>query len=370
MNRFRFVGKVELNALDSKVPFKREGKTGNGDDYASFNCIVVPSKNNRAYCEIFGSVKREIKTYDTNGDEITIPWAQRLDGDWLKKVAFFRQYSIKLGDQKHAFISEYDFVKFLISNAALIKGKTFIVTGSVVPNEYKGKISQRFQLTNMIEVGDDENTQLEVTLDYFWTADCIDTGDWTEKKVININGYVNQNVNQNNKNKYVLHPVVFDASKIDFENELHIEALNMKLRQIGLEWTNGSIKNRIKKDIVCKLPFKCRLINGAEEVEFDESQLSENQRQMIACGLMSLDDFRPKGAIYGKSRTVYKLYSYDLRDDYADGFLTLKDYTPDDLKSAIYSASGTASATTAATEAPKTVSSENGIDLDDLFGSP
>lgn len=369
MNRFRFVGKVDLNALDSKVPFKREGKTKNGDDYASFNCIVVPSKNNRAFCEVFGQVKKEIETYDTNGDKLTIPWADRFNAEWLKQVTFYRQFAIKLGDERHAFVTEYDFVKFLISNASLIKGKNFIVTGSLSPNVYNGKVSQRFQLNNMIEVDGNENAQLEVTLDYFWTADSIDIGDWTEKKVININGYINESLNKDNKNKYVLHPVVFDASKIDFEDEDHLAALNMKLKQIGLEFSNGSIKNRIKKESVCKLPFKCRLINGAEEVEFNESQLSENQRAMIACGLMSLDDFRPKGSIFGKSTTTYKLYSYDLRDDYADGFLVLKDYTPDDLKSNIYSSSASSTTSSSSTTAaPKEISNANGVDLDDLFG--
>ena len=369
MNKFRFVGKIELNALDAKVPFKREGTGSNGNAYASFNCVVVPTKNNRAYCEVMGSVKDKIETIDTDGNKITIPWADRLNADWLKTVAFFRQYSIKLGDDKHAFVSDYDFVKFLISNAPLIKDKKFIVVGTLSPNVYKGKISQRFQIQNMIEVDDEEKCQLETSLEYTWTAACIDTGDWTEKKVININGYINQNINKDNKNKYILHPVIFDASKIDFGNEKHLAALNMKLKQIGLEFENGSIKNRIKKDAVCKLPFTCRLINGAEEVEFDESQLTENQKAMIACGLMSLDDFKPKGGIYGKSVTVYKLYSFDLRDDYADGYVTLKDYTPADLSSAIYTATEKAQTEKPAAAATTTASDDSGIDLDDALFS-
>jgi hypothetical protein len=371
MNKFRFVGKVELNALDAKVPFKREGKTKDGENYASFNCIVVPAKNNRAYCEAYGAVTDKIKSFDSDGNEISIPWNERTDEKWTKSVAFFRQYSIKLGEDKHSFISSYDFVKFLISNASLIKDKKFIVIGSLNPNEYNGKITQRFQLQNMIEIADDDNEtpQLETTLDYTWTADSIDDGDWTEKKIININGYINQSINKDNKNKYILHPVVFDASKIDFGNEKHMAALNMKLKQIGLEFANGSIKNKIKKDAVCKLPFKCRLINGAEEKEFDESQLTENQQAMIACGLMSLDDFKPKGAIYGERKTTYKLFSYDLRDDYSDGYVTVKDFTPSDLASMVYTPSVSGSAPKGKAESPtQTVeNTEDGVDLDSLF---
>lgn len=155
-NKFRFVGKIGLNALDARLPYKREGKTKDGNNYASFSCIVIPNKNNRGYCEVYGSVKDKIETFDNEGNKVSIPWSQRNDPEWLKKVAFYSQYSIKIGDEKHAFISDYDFVKFLCNNAEIIRDKTFIVTGNIAPNVYKGKVSQRFQIKNMIEADDAE----------------------------------------------------------------------------------------------------------------------------------------------------------------------------------------------------------------------
>ena len=367
MDKFRFVGKVGLNALDSKMPYKREGITGNGDRYVSFSCISIPDKNNRAYCEVFGSIVDKIKTVDVNGDELIIPWEQRNDETWFKKVAFYRQRIIKFNDEKHSFITDYDFAKFLANNASLIKDKNFIIMGQIKPNEYKGKITQRFVITSMYEVETEENPNLEVDFDYTWTADSIDTGDWGEKKVVNINGYINQYINKDLKNKYVSRPVIFDASKLDFNDEKHLEALNMKLRQIGLEYVNGTVKSKIKKGAVCKLPIRCRLVNGAEEVEFDEKQLSENQKAMIACGLMSIDDFKPKGSIYGEKKTTYKLFGFDLRDDYADGYVTVKDVTADDFGDMIFMPEDKAEAPKESKATAAEKSSENGVDLDDLF---
>jgi hypothetical protein len=82
---------------------------------------------------------------------------------------------------------------------------------------------------------------------------------------------------------------------------------------------------------------------------------------------MTLDDFRPKGTIYGERVTTYKLFSFNLRDDYADGFIVLKDITPDDFKDMIYSPDAEPAAPKKETAKPADVSSDNGVDLDDLF---
>lgn len=367
MNRFRFVGKLGLNPADSKMPYKREGVTSNGDKYVSFSCLSKPEKNNTAFCEVYGTVTDKINTIDVNGNKITIPWDQRSDDSWLKTVAFFKQRVIKFNGEKHTFITDYDFGKYLCNNASLIKDKNFIIMGQISANEYKGDISQKFSITSMYEVENDEKPGFEVDFDYTWRASSIDIEDWGENKTININGYINQYINSTIKNKYILRPVIFDASKLDFTDDSHVEALNMKLKQIGLEYTNGTIKSKIKKDAVCKLPIRCRMINGAEQIEFDESQLSENQKKMIACGLMSLEDFKPKGTIYGERKTTYKLFGFDLRDDYADGYVIIKDIAADEFDELIYTPTKTSDKKESKATTESKPTSDNGVDLDDLF---
>ena len=67
-------------------------------------------------------------------------------------------------------------------------------------------------------------------------------------------------------------------------------------------------------------------VNGNEEVQFDESELTDNQREAIALGLKTLEDFRPKDAkIYGNKVSYLKLTDFDLRGDNADGAEELSD---------------------------------------------
>ena len=63
--RFNATGNLIFNALDSKLPWKREGKTKNGDKYMSVNIAVASSKANRLMSECFGMVRDEIMTMDT-----------------------------------------------------------------------------------------------------------------------------------------------------------------------------------------------------------------------------------------------------------------------------------------------------------------
>ena len=63
------------------------------------------------------------------------------------------------------------------------------------------------------------------------------------------------------------------------------------------------------------------MINGAEEVEFDESQLTKAQREQLELGIRTLDDFKPKGAILGGRVNEYRLFDPKLTGDFADGLV-------------------------------------------------
>lgn len=327
MNKFSFTGEISLNALDSPNPFIRTGKTKSGDDYLTFGCAVIKEKNNRAYCELFGMVQDPIKSLDSDGNKISISWDDRDDADVIKSVAGYRKNVIKIGEDRHEFITPYDFNNFISENSDEIKGKVFTVTGAIESNVYKGKISNRFKIQSMYEV-DPETTKnkLQTTFDYFFQSTDIDTADWNESKQININGYIKAYIDKDNGIKYVMQPIVFDASKIDFENEKHVKMLNYRLKQICLEYKDGKIVNNIKKNKIYNIPVICNYVNGAEEVEFDESQLTDNQKEAIELGISTLDDFRPKGQIYGERVVIYKISNFDItREEYSDGAIILDD---------------------------------------------
>ena len=320
--RFNATGSLVFNSLESKLPWKREGKTKNGDKYMSVNIAVASTKANRMMCECFGMIQNEIKTMDTDNDKISIAWDDRNDPDVISKVANYKKHIVDLGDNRKEFISDYDFVKYIEENLDELKDGKYMITGTSSINEYNGKLSNRFQIQNIYKVDDDTKNQLKITMDFFWTTDGVDLADWKEEKKIRIKGYTTAYIPSEKKNMYVEQSVVFDGSKIDENNDKHVALLTYKLKQLGIEYKDGKLSNKLKNNKVYKLRVICSYFNGAQEVEVDESMLSENQRMAISLGLKELKDFAD-GRVYGDRIIEYKVVDFDLKNEFEDGCVAL-----------------------------------------------
>lgn len=333
--RFNATGDLVFNSLESKLPWKREGKTKNGDKYMSLNIAVASTKANRMMTEAFGCQQDEIKTMDTDNEKISIDWDDRNDPDVMAKVANYKKHIVNLGDDdRKEFIADYDFVKYLNDHVDELKDGKYTITGTSTLNEYNGKLSQRFQIQNIYKADDDAKNQLKVTMDFYWMSDGVDFGDWKEEKKIRISGYTTAYVATEKKNMYVAQDVVFDCSKIDFDNEKHVKLLTYKLKQMGLGLDGEKPKNELKKNKVYKLQIICSYFNGAQEVEVDESMLNDNQRMAIELGLKELKDFA-EGSVYGDRVIEYRVIDFNLKKDYENGCIIL-DIKPSELEEEIY----------------------------------
>ena len=332
--RFNAVGSLVFNSLESKLPWKREGKTKNGDKYMSVNIAVASSKANRLMAECFGMMQDEIRTMNTDNDKISIDWSDRNDPDIISKVANYKKHVIDLGDNRKEFIADYDFVKYIEDNIDELKDGKYMITGNSNINEYNGKLSQRFQIQNIYKVEDETKNQLKITMDFYFGEDGIDFADWKDEKKVRISGYTTAYIPAMKKNMYVAQDVVFDLSKIDFENEKHVALLKYKLKQMGIAYEDGKLSIKLKKNKIYKLPIICSYFNGAQEVEVDESMLSENQRMSIELGLKKLSDFAD-GKVYGDRIIEYKVVDFDLRGEYDDGCVA-QDIKPSEFEEEIY----------------------------------
>ena len=318
MNAFRFVGKLEFNALDSKLPYIRSGKTGKGNDYKSLSFSVVPDKNNRAFVETFGMVQDKIKTSDSDGKAIEVNWAERLDEAKVNEVARYRRFFVKLNGKYNEFISGYDFIQFVNEHLEELRGKVCVVTGSISVNVYEGKISFRYQAQSIREVADDEDVEQKLTVrfDTFYRKEDFDFDRWSKEKEITVNAFTYQYIDKDSGKKYV--PTTFFINLAKNDNEKQNAFF---LKQFGIVLDGDSIKTKIKDKEVASLPVRCDFINGSEEVPFDESCLTDNQKEMIELGLKTLDDFRPNGSIYGQRITKFYCVDADIRGDYENGYV-------------------------------------------------
>lgn len=329
--RFKFTGVASFPKADSKRPFCKLFKK-DGQDMASMNFGIQESKNNMGFVECFGSIpkNKKIKTKDSDGSDIEIAWDDRFNKDAIKAVANYRKYVVDLGDDfggRHEFLTQYDAILYLKENLPNYKGK-ICVTGKLSKQWYETKYFDKFQFQNVYAVDDEHKNRLSITVDVFYNKDCVDTTDWKNEKKIYINGFIQQYMSKEEGIKYVPQTFVFNGSKYDENNEKHKKLLAYKLKYVKCD-----------KKKFHHLLWECVVLNGAEEVEFDESQLTAAQKEQIELGVRTLDDFKPNGAIFGERVIEYRLFEPSLiqsgNDDFSEGFIDC-DVTNSEFEEDVY----------------------------------
>lgn len=363
---FTHVGKCALNGLETKNPYYSDG-TGkkSGQHWHRFNISVEAQKNNRAFCELMGSVQNVVKTRDSDNNNVEFDWDNRLDEDIINNLASYRQYVAKIGDDRKVFATSYDLVDYLKENSDELNGKTVMVSGQIRKNVYNGKITNRFEFNRVYVVDDDTKPGLKVNGEVFFSKDDIDTSDWKSEKKLYINAYTSEYVSKDEGNKYFPQQIVFDCSKIDWENEKHISLVKFKLKMIGCELDdNNNVKVTLKKGYY-STNVVCNYVNGAELKEFTIDMLTPVQKEQVELGLKEVEDFRPRGEVYGDRVTLFKLVDFNLTGKFEDGLVECDD-SVSEFEDRIYVAP-TSNETAEDVLDNDDKSSDNNEDDDDLF---
>lgn len=343
--KFSFVGNLEFNMKeDAKVPAIREvGETGLG-----INAAVASSKNNRAYIEAVGWKNDVIKTKDTEKNNIEIKWKDRKDRDVVKQVANYMKNVIADDDDRHEFISTYDFCSYIQDNLEDLVGKRCLVTGRTQENFWKGKESKRFQINNiyLIDEDDERKNKLELNTILYFNKDSIDTEDFKDEKKIYINGYTEEFIAKNDLNedqggdRYVPIQVVLDCSRIDFENEKHVKKLQYNLMNLGLAYKDGKIANSLKSSKYYANEVVLTYYNGAKDMgdasEITYDMLTDMQKMKVDLGMAKPEDFAAKGKVFGDRIVEYRISTFpNTNGTYEDGFVEVED-TVSEFKDKIF----------------------------------
>ena len=210
----------------------------------------------------------------------------------------------ELATNRLTFCHMKDAIIFLNSSLPILEGKKVRVNGDIKSNFYNGKNVLQY-VPNYIEiVPDDTENQLKAYIDLFYDKDSIDD-DKDLKKMI-VNGYIGERIKKADK----LYPltVVVDYTKIDESNDLHKALLEMMKSNFAIT----------DKKQVHKIGLELNVINGSPTIEFDASCLTDKQRMAITVGLNKLEDFKPKGNVYGDKVTELRVVKGDLKE-YPEG---------------------------------------------------
>lgn len=334
-SRFSFCGTpvIPKQKADTKRPFckeisKKDEKTKETKKMLSMTFGIKETDMNMAFVEAFDSQQKVIKTMDVGNEKMDVDWDDRFDEDIIEKVANYRKYIVDLGDEhggRQEFITAYDMIEHLREHLPNYDGRV-VVTGQFTRDWYAKKKTyfSKFRIQNVFAAPEERKNRLLLTMDLFYNKSSLDDSDFDENKKMTLDCYIEQYINKDEGRKYVPIQVVFSGAKYDLENEKHKKLFDYKMKYI-----------KVKNKNMVHIPWEIVLLRGAEEAEFDESMLTDSQREQVELGIKSVDDFRPKGNIYGDRIDEFRLFEPKLEGDYADGVLECDD-TADEFEEKIF----------------------------------
>lgn len=334
-SRFSFCGTpvIPKQKADTKCPFckeisKKDEKTKETKKMLSMTFGIKETDMNMAFVEAFDSQQKVIKTMDVDNEKMDVDWDDRFDEDIIEKVANYRKYIVDLGDEhggRQEFITAYDMIEHLREHLPNYDGRV-VVTGQFTRDWYAKKKTyfSKFRIQNVFAAPEERKNRLLLTMDLFYNKSSLDDSDFDENKKMTLDCYIEQYINKDEGRKYVPIQVVFSGAKYDLENEKHKKLFDYKMKYI-----------KVKNKNMVHIPWEIVLLRGAEEAEFDESMLTDSQREQVELGIKSVDDFRPKGNIYGDRIDEFRLFEPKLEGDYADGVLECDD-TADEFEEKIF----------------------------------
>lgn len=139
-----------------------------------------------------------------------------------------------------------------------------------------------------------------------------------------LNGYILQYINKDEGSKFIPMQFVFNASKYDMNNEKHKALFNYKMEYLDT-----------KSKTMVHIPWEIVLLHGAEEEDWDESKLTKAQMEQVTLGIKTVDDFKPRGKIFGNNVNEYRLFDPKLTNDFANGLVD-SGYTERDFEDLLY----------------------------------
>lgn len=328
-NTFTIVGKLGIGKETDK--FKPFENKNNGRGWNSQRLsFYIKNDINFANLEISGGYsdsKPVVYSYtkgDSNkkGEAIQIPWNKRKDKDIIDTIAEFRKNVIVLDENNRIeVLSGYDFAEevYNIIKSDEYKDCLWRINGDVVTNEWNGKFYTKFVPSRIYKVDSDEEHISEGVLEFHFGEGCIDDQYETLNKLF-IKGYTREYDGTRKKEIGIpLEPI--EVSFANVKPELK-ERVYQKYKQLFTVEDEG----------FKKIGLKVNYISGAEDIEFSEDMLDDEQKEMIELGFITLEEIK-KEMGSGKSNFNNITRVSGLAKGYSKGAMdtgfTLKDYLLD-----------------------------------------
>lgn len=337
---FEMVGKISLpKDSDRFHPFEVKNFPASGwtNKTIRFNAICGDNRHMLqvkagAFADGHGDIYTLTKSsVDSNGKKIKgeliqIPFKDRLTSDRIPEIADFkkfvfdlekpkRRYLLEKASEKikegnsltdeelksmevaseadiqaelekskkrhHEFISEWDYVDFIkkVFDSGKYNEKKFRIRGSVdySYSDEKQRVYENYIPNRIYLAADDEEEYSIGTVNVLFGAESLDELSVAEKGKYYVNGW-HMEYEQSRKENIPI-PIIIAIPVIEDEKgKKRTEAIKRKFA--------------VSDDKIYEYGITVNMVNGAQKIEITEDMLTDEQKDDLECGLITLDDIR------------------------------------------------------------------------------
>ncbi len=279
------------------------------------------------------------------GESITIPFKERLTSPKIAEVAEFKKYVFDLEKpgrryglekaaerlkegrnltdeelkdlglenesevtealeksrkKRHEFIAKWDYAEFIkkvIDSGKYSDAKFFIRgNGEYSYSENNERVYESYVPNRIYLAADDAEESSTATVNILFNSESLDTMSADEKKKYYVNGWMMEY--DNNRRGNIPVPVTvtipLPSEDTDQKAKRRVESLKHKFT--------------VEDESIKEYGVVVNMLNGAQKTEITEDMLTDEQRDDLECGLITMDDIRSElgGSIYGERIREYE----------------------------------------------------------------
>lgn len=345
INRFNFTGEIFMPKQTDKFGFVIKGKTAAKKEYLRMNLGVRENDHNMAFTEMFGSEQDMLKLRDNEGNNFEVKWADRFDpaivaSSTRRTIIDFTGLIIPNSkceelDKLHVeyenadagvelkratFLSTYDAIKYIHLVSDCLDKKRVVVVGQLSTNAYNGRFTNRYQVSNIYLANEKAKNGLFLYVETFFNKDSYDDADEKSDKVVRLNGYTDMYMSEDKENKYLPISLAFNYSKAPEGYDTKVNFIKSFMKAPNNKYYH--------------MPFKCKVLNGSEEVEITYDMLTKKQKESIDLGFSTLETYKKK--VFGDRIQEFRIIAPCLEETGFDDGIVECDETVNEFEEKIY----------------------------------
>lgn len=283
---------------------------------SDFKKIVVDTTEDAELKSKYWDLRKEVGNLERKEDPT--------QEDKIKLAELYTKLN-EIAPERKEFIHPFDAIEYIEANLEKFDKKRFRVRGAIEVSYWNEKFYTNYVVQSIeLVINEEIPNKLEGEVDLYFGKSALDKSLWGKEKKLLFDTYINCYDRGHKKNVLMPYKSVFDGANFDIEENPKQKAYVALLGKIFT--TKGKVVNH--------MPFNVKMVNGAEEVEFDESKLSEEQQLLIDAGIATIDDY--KSTVFGERVQEVKLMMPILKDLGDNGNFTTgaleSEYNNEDLE--------------------------------------